>query len=123
MEREVDRALHVRSSVTGIDRVITLLCEIRERAPRWSDAIVTVATHLPLDAHVLRLNSAGDSVMLEGAAKRASVVLEQLRAAPGFMALHASAPIRLETNAGEEPTEYFTVVLRVDPEPERPRRP
>jgi len=115
MAGEVGQVLRARTNVSGIDRLVELLCEIRERTPRWSSTIVTVATNLPLDAHVLRLSSGGDSVTLEGATTRAADVLEQLRAAPGVMALHASAPIRVETNAGEDPTEYFAIVVRLAP--------
>lgn len=120
---DVDRAVRVRASVSGIDRLVGLLCELRDKTPRWSDAIITVATHLPLDAHLLRWNATGDSVTLEGASKAASGVLEQLRDAPGVKSLHASAPIRLETNVGASPTEYFSIVLRLDPVDERGKQP
>jgi hypothetical protein len=112
---DVSQMVQRRDDLTLVERLVTRLCEIREAAPRLSNVFVTIATHLPLEAHLLRLSSSGDSVALDGATSEASAVLDELRTAPGVRSVHASAPLRVETNPGEDPTHYFSIVLRLSP--------
>lgn len=114
IRHEITPAMHIRSTVSAIESRVRLLCEIRDLAPRWSNAIVTVAADLPFDAHLAQLSAAGDSLLLEGAAEQASGVFEQLRAAPGIRSLHATAPIRHESGDGLSKTEYFAIMLRME---------
>jgi hypothetical protein len=94
IREEIEDATQVRATVSAIESRLKLLCEIRDNAVRWTDAIVTLAAHLPFSAHLAELSLGGDSLTMAGAATRASDVLEQLREAPGVIALRATEPIR-----------------------------
>jgi hypothetical protein len=112
-------AAQARSSVEAMQRRVKLLCQLRDDPTRWSNVLVTVAEHLPLDAYLTELSAASDTVALEGVALRASEALTELRTAPGIRSLHATAPIRREANGGEDQTEHFTVALRLEAQKER----
>lgn len=121
--QSVAEAMQQRASVFEVDRLLARLCDLRDKSPRWSDALVTLANHLPLNAYVTRVNTSGDSVSIEGAADAVAEVLEQLRGAPGVAAVHASAPIRLAGGDGEDAAEYFSLVMQLPRQPEREKRP
>jgi hypothetical protein len=105
--------------VSRIEQLLTLLCSDREATPVWSNVIVTLAMHLPVDSHVLKLEAAGDSVILEGQSDSASDAIAQLRRAPGVSAVHARAPIRIDDTGESDRTEYFSIVLRLAPRADR----
>jgi hypothetical protein len=123
IRNEVADAMGVRNAVSTIERRLKLLCGIRELTPRWSDALVVRAGHLPLNAHLAEVSLSGDSLTLEGAADRASDVFEQLRQAPRVVALRATAPIRHETLSDQRTTELFSLMVRLatlEPRASRP---
>jgi hypothetical protein len=119
VSREVVSVLRTQSRVSRIEQLLTLLCSDREATPVWSNVIVTLAMHLPVDSHVLKLEAAGDSVILEGQSDSASDAIAQLRRAPGVSAVHARAPIRIDDTGESDRTEYFSIVLRLAPRADR----
>jgi hypothetical protein len=110
---QVSEAMRVRTAVSTIERRLQLLAEIREQTARRSDAFVILAGHLPLDAYLAEVAMSGDSLTLKGAADRASDVFQQLREAPGVIALRATAPIRQETRPDQSSTEFFSLTVRL----------
>lgn len=111
----VDGIMKVRETLDVVDRRTGALVMLDRTAPQWSGTMATVASHLPLDAHLAAFRGRADSLVLEGVADRAAPVFEAIQRAPGVTSVKATAPIRQELDADQRPVESFSVALRLVP--------
>ena len=109
----VNGIMRVRDALEGVDRRTATLTTLDRTAPQWSGTMATVASHLPLDAHLAAFRGRADSLVLEGTAERAATVFEAIQRAPGVSGVRANAPIRQEMDAEQHPVEHFAMALRL----------
>lgn len=109
----VNGIMRVRDALDVVDRRTTTLVTLDRTAPQWSGTMATVASHLPLDAHLAAFRGRADSLVLEGTAERAAPVFEAIQRAPGVNGVRATAPIRQELDGEQRPVEHFAVALRL----------
>lgn len=81
----------------------------------WSNAIARAAEALPDEAFLSRIRAHGDTLVLSGAAARASFVYDALKAVPSFASVTASTPVRRETTIDDEVVERFEFTVRLAP--------
>ena len=105
--------LATRDTVTLLAERIAALRSAEMSAPRWSDALALVAEYLPRDAHLLSLRAEGDSLVLEGVARRAAPVFEAMARAPAALAVRAQGSIRREIRDEIGQVERFTLSVRL----------
>jgi len=79
-----------RDSLTEIEDALQAITRVQS-APQWSARLVALARALPLDAYFLSVRGDADSVLVEGRAPDAAIVLERLRAAHGVREVRALA--------------------------------
>jgi hypothetical protein len=116
----VNRVIRVRDALSAADRRIAAIATLDRTAPQWSGTMATVASHLPLDAHLVAFRGRADSLVLEGTAERAATVFEAIQRAPGVSGVRANAPIRQELDEEQHPVEYFAVAVRLAQAGSRP---
>jgi hypothetical protein len=95
-----------RDSLTHVEDALQAIARARS-APRWSARLVALARVLPPDAYFLSVHSDADSVLVEGRATDATVVIERLRGARGVREVRAlAAPVASDGPAS------FTALVR-----------
>ena len=105
--------LATRDTVTLLAERIAALRSTEMNVPRWSDALALVAEYLPRDAHLLSLRAEGDSLVLEGVARRAAPVFEAMAKAPAALAVRAQGSIRREIRDEIGQVERFTLSVHL----------
>ncbi|HET6762735.1 MAG TPA: PilN domain-containing protein [Longimicrobiaceae bacterium] len=105
---QVSEAANARSTLEALRLRFAALSAL-ESGPRWPVVVASVAQHLPPDAHLTAFRAEGDSLVLEGEARRASAVFDAVRATPGVVGVHASAPVRREFSENGAAVERFAL--------------
>jgi len=113
LHSNVTEAMLVRDEMRGLDQRLQALAKAEASRSQWATALVNVADHLPMDAHLVGFQGDADSLVLEGEARRAGSVFESLQKAPGVLAVRANAPIRQEARDSGPAVERFTLAARL----------
>jgi hypothetical protein len=115
LEENVARAMQVRDEMSQLDARLGILADAEASRSQWARTLVSIAEHLPIDAHLVGFRGSADSLVLEGEAERAGLVFESLQKAPGVLAVRADAPIRQEARDSGPAVERFTLAARLAP--------
>lgn len=108
--REVAKA---RGTLRALDVRFATLRALEGSAPQWPVVVTMVAQHLPSDARLTAFRAEGDSLLLEGEARRAGRVFDAMADVPGVVAVRAAAPVRREFREGAPPLERFVLSARL----------
>ena len=108
--REVSRA---RGTLHDLDVRFATLRALEGSAPQWPVVLTLVAQRLPADARLTAFRAEGDSLLVEGEARRAGRVFDAMAGVPGVVAVRAAAPVRREFREGAPPVERFVLVARL----------
>lgn len=108
--REVARA---RTTLRELEVRFATLRALEGSAPQWPVVVTLVAQHLPPDARLTAFRAEGDSLLVEGEARRAGRVFDAMSAVPGVVAVRAAAPVRREFREGAPPVERFVLTARL----------
>lgn len=103
----------VREIMDGLEGRASVLAELEAMSPRWSGVVARVGGALPKDAHLSALRARGDTLALEGVARRAGGVFDGVRRIPGVTEVRADAPIRREMREGRFAGERFVLSARI----------
>jgi hypothetical protein len=109
----VERVSAVQDVLTQVNTDLAMLVSLESDAPRWSGVLITVADHLPRDAHLSAFRARADTVVLEGMARDASGVFEAMQHASGVSTVRADSPIRRELRDGQPVVERFALRAHV----------
>jgi Tfp pilus assembly protein PilN len=126
-ERDAVRArrLELRAQLAGVLATRDTLAQLTERLAtlraaesgrrRWSHAIGLLASSLPRDAYLLSLRAEGDSMVVEGVARRAAPVLDALGRDTAVLAVRAQGSIRQEIREDAGQVERYTLSVQLMP--------
>ncbi len=117
--REVSKA---RGTLRELDVRFATLRALEGSAPQWPVVVTMVAQHLPPDARLTAFRAEGDSLLVEGEARRAGRVFDAMSAVPGVVAVRAAAPVRREFREGAPPVERFVLTARLGAHRAAPRK-
>ncbi|HEX8362023.1 MAG TPA: hypothetical protein VF613_18035 [Longimicrobium sp.] len=117
--REVSKA---RGTLKELDVRFATLRALEGSAPQWPVVVTMVAQHLPPDARLTAFRAEGDSLLVEGEARRAGRVFDAMSAVPGVVAVRAAAPVRREFREGAPPVERFVLTARLGAHRAAPRK-
>jgi hypothetical protein len=124
---QISATLVGRTSVETAYRQLATLAAAQRSSVQWSAVIAGVSAHLDDEAYLMALRGRDDSVVIEGVAKHAAKAFDSLAGAPGFVGVHAAAPVRRESPQGGPALERFTIAAVVAPPapaaPPAPRAP
>jgi hypothetical protein len=109
LRESVATVVRARGMVDGMSARFARLDALEAGTPRWSVVLSTLAHHLPADAHLTSVRAAGDSLLLEGKARRALGVMEALQKTPGIAQVRPVAPIRRELHESGPTVEHFVL--------------
>lgn len=109
----VGQVAAVREIMDGLEGRASVLAELEATSPRWSGVVARVGGALPKDAHLSTLRARGDTLALEGVARRAGGVFDGVRRIPGVAEVRADAPIRREMREGRFAGERFVLSARI----------
>jgi hypothetical protein len=87
------------------------LAAFERSASNWAEVVGVVARQLPRNAYLTSFEANADSVILRGYSEKAVTVYEQLREAPQFVAVRASAPILREQTGSGAAIERFSILV------------
>jgi len=110
--RLADAVAQVQSARSRLDALGTRFATLRaleSSAPAWPLVVASLAESLPRDAWLTAFRAEGDSVTLEGEARRASRVFEAVSRTPGLTGVRVAAPVRREFTPAGEPVERFVI--------------
>lgn len=105
--------LATRDTVALIAERLAMLRRAEAGTRRWSHAVGMIAASLPRDAHLLALRGEGDSLVIEGVARRVAPVFDALGRHPSVLSVRAQGSIRQEIREEEGQVERFTLVVRL----------
>ncbi|HEV8356842.1 MAG TPA: PilN domain-containing protein [Gemmatimonadales bacterium] len=110
----VEAAMTAREAALGVSARLAALTAAEHGALHWTAVLDQIATTLPPDAYLTGLRTTGDSLAIEGVARRAAGVFEGLQAATRLSRVRPSGPIRQEVRDSAPPIERFsaTAMLR-----------
>ncbi|HEX6369723.1 MAG TPA: PilN domain-containing protein [Longimicrobium sp.] len=99
----------VRGRLDALGTRFATLRALEGGAPAWPLVLASVAQTLPRDAWLTAFRAEGDSVTLEGEARRASRVFEAVSRTPGLTGVRVAAPVRRELTPAGIPMERFVI--------------
>lgn len=99
----------VRGRLDALGTRFTTLQALEGGAPAWPLVLASLAETLPRDAWLTAFRAEGDSVTLEGEARRASRVFEAVSRTPGLSGVRVAAPVRRELTPAGVPVERFVI--------------
>jgi Tfp pilus assembly protein PilN len=102
-------ALVARDSLDVLDRRLEDLRAVERESARWTFSLVELSMLVPPDAHLLALRAAGDTLVVEGEARRAGDALAALRGASTLKDVRMEGVIQRELEAGATSRERFTL--------------
>jgi Tfp pilus assembly protein PilN len=121
--REVDaireRRAEIREAVTpvlaaanelvAIEERLAAIEEIQEASGSWTFALVELSVVLPDDVHLLALQAAGDTLVIDAMGRRAGDALDALRRAASLRDVRQEGPTQYELEDGTVARERFTL--------------
>ena len=113
LRRPLANVLSTRDTVSLLAQRVALLGATEAAAQRWSDAVGLVAAHLPQGAYLLSLRGEGDSLLLDGVARRAATVFEAMAADTAVLAVRPQGSIRQELRDDVGKVERFTLSIHI----------
>ena len=103
---EVEEAMKVREASLRVAAQLEVVVPAAD-APRWTMVLEQIATTLPRDAYLTAFRAVGDSILMEGVARRAVGVFEGLAKAEPLARVRPGGPIRQEVRDSGPPIERF----------------
>jgi Tfp pilus assembly protein PilN len=113
LRHTVARVVAAQDTLVSLETRASTLVHLESTAPHWSTVLVSLATRLPSQSHLVALRGRADSLAFDGVADDAAATLAALRETPGLGAVHADAPIREELAGGHRTIEHFAVAARI----------
>jgi hypothetical protein len=127
VRRELDSVKEQRAAIAGqvrqmldgqqtsdaMSRRFASIASAHASAPQWSAAIASLSTQLDEGAYLLTMRARGDTLLLDGLAKRASRAFESVEQVPEFSGVRAAGEMRVERQEDGSVLERFTIQARV----------
>jgi hypothetical protein len=131
LEAVRERRAEIRDAVAPVVAIADELWAIEERleaieavqrlAGSWTLALVELSVVLPDNVHLVGLQAAGDTLVIDAVGQRAGDALDALRGASTLTDVRQEGPIQYEVEDGEVARERFTLsALRVTAPPPTP---
>ena len=111
-----------REAALGVSARLAALTDAERGALDWTAVLDQVAATLPPDAYLTGFRASGDSLVIEGAARRAAGVFEGLQAATRLSRVRPAGPIRQELRDSAPPIERFIASATLRPPFDSTRR-
>jgi hypothetical protein len=110
---QVGPLLAMRDSLHRLDTHSTAIENIARAAPHWTTAIFELSVLLPLETHLTRLHTTGDTIIVEAEGNRAGATLQALRSAASLRDARLLGGVERELSDGATAVERFRLSARL----------
>jgi Tfp pilus assembly protein PilN len=110
---QVRTLLDGRQTTDAMSRRFASISAAHAESPQWSAAIASLTNELDEGAYLLTMRARGDTLLLDGLARRASRAFESVERVPEFSAVRAAGEMRVERQDDGSVLERFTIQARV----------
>lgn len=110
---EVEPLIAVRDSLARLEAWSARIESLDQASPRWSRALFDIAMLLPEDAHLVILQTSGDTLQAEVVGAKAGEALQALRPATSLSGIRMEGVVERDLEGGTTATERFRFTARL----------